>query len=65
MSVCANPPTEAKDEIRRYLHDFIAARWLDRQAAWAYEFVNGSTIHLQARTEPATVSRKARRISSS
>ncbi len=43
-----SPNDQKHDEIRRYLNDFIASLWLDQQTLWAYEFVNGSEIHLKS-----------------
>jgi hypothetical protein len=43
-----SPNDQKHDEIRRYLHDFIAAVWLDSQTTWDYELINGSTINLKS-----------------
>lgn len=47
-----SPNDQKHDEIRRYLANTIAKPWLERQTAFEYDFVNGSTIHLKSGHDP-------------
>lgn len=47
-----SPNDRKHDEIRRYLANTIAEPWLERQTAFEYDFVNGSSIHLKSGHDP-------------